>query len=601
MKKTKRIIYVFNPEADYALAEFKDSYTPPASVVNLRKRLAPDQLRYAGPEDFILFLDTPAMNPEKMIDKRCIYPDNSSYFFKEMASHPEDYEFRPWNWTPDLVSTLRRWGAPESLLPDRKRLELIRSLSDRATTIEFNRELNRNLETSGLKNHLSPLPLRFENVEEALAWKKKKGKVFFKYPWSSSGRGVLLADDTIDDEKLTQWLRGGIRRQGHVIGETFFDDKKIDFATEWKLESGKAKFLGISLFEATVDGHYIRNILKTQKEVIALIRNDAPEFTFKFIEAQKDALEKVAPEYSGFVGIDMMADSEGRIRGGVELNFRMTMGIAALLENAQKDKIFMVTNNQGITKPKIIILGKGNVGSHLAEAFFRAGEDVELLSAREKNLSFNQATHIIIAVKDRAIKEVSEMICNKISALPVNERPIVVHTSGSIPISVLTEALPAGTPLGVFYPMQTFTKGVEMDYTTIPFLLEASDPQTLLLLKELASPISNDIVEADSEVRAAYHIAAVLTCNFTNHLCSIASDYLAEKGLEFRILLPLLEQTVAKLRTSTPQEAQTGPAARGDQKVIDYHLSKLAQSPHISEIYRLLSQSISNYSKNGEE
>ncbi|MDE6273301.1 MAG: DUF2520 domain-containing protein [Muribaculaceae bacterium] len=587
----KRFIYIFNPEADYALAEYKESYTPPAAVVKLRKNLALDQLRYARPEDFLLLLDNPSDFTE-VSDDRLIIPEKAKSFFRKIAHEAEDFEIRPWNWTPDLVGRMRRWGCPEVLLPTKEHLDLIRRLSDRATTIDFNRELNRNLEKKGLGLHASPLPMVFEDEDKAIEWKKSSDKVFFKYPWSSSGRGVLSADESISDQKLRQWLSGGIRRQGHIMGELFFEDKNLDFATEWEMRDGKANFLGISLFYASADGHYLNNDIRPQREIRKKIMESAKDFSFDFILTQKEALEKIAGDYSGFVGIDMMADGEGRIRGGVELNFRLTMGIAALLEESRG-----ISADSAHPATKILILGNGNVGSHLANAFFLSGIDVELHSSRSQDYSLDGISHVIIAVKDDAIPEVASAVSAKIKNLRDGKAPIVVHTSGSISISCLEEILPEGVPYGVFYPMQTFTRGVSMNYSSIPFLLEASNSETFRNLREIALLISETAIEADSSVRASYHIGAVLTCNFANHLCSLASDFLSSKGLDFKILMPLLEQTIAKLMTSTPQESQTGPASRGDLTVVDYHLDKLEMYPHIREIYSLLSNSIHEYSK----
>ena len=378
----KTAIHIFNPEADYALAEFKESYTPPAPVVKLRRSLALTPLRFARPEDYILILDNPdtllsdspdkadkqykptnadkSNNSDKLdksdelnysdkldksdeldnSDNRIITPARFKEFFRKVSERSEEYEIRPWNWTPDLRHRLRHAGAPESLLPSDETLLRIRAIASRSTTIPFNEALNIRLPEKGLSKHISPLPLRFEDVDDAMGWWKKTGeKAFFKYPWSSSGRGVMLADLNLPAAKLKQWIAGGIRKQGYVMAETFFP-KSIDFATEWQITDGKASFIGLSLFSASENGNYISNEVGRQSELLKIISGVAPDFNQDFIEAQRDSLDQViagiAPGYNGYAGIDMMASANGRIRGGVELNFRMTMGIVALLENNQK-------------------------------------------------------------------------------------------------------------------------------------------------------------------------------------------------------------------------------------------------------------------------
>ena len=66
---------------------------------------------------------------------------------------------------------------------------------------------------------------------------------------------------------------------------------------------------------------------------------------------------------------------------------------------------------------------------------------------------------------------------------------------------------------------------------------------------------------------------------------------MAEQGVPFKILFPLIEETFAKIHTLTPHEAQTGPALRWDENVMQWHMAMLHDSRH-REIYRLLSESI---------
>lgn len=245
---------------------------------------------------------------------------------------------------------------------------------------------------------------------------------------------------------------------------------------------------------------------------------------------------------------------------------------------------------------RILIIGEGNVGSHLLTALRQKGIEAKTTSSRGDCYPVANADIAIISVRDDAIPEVAAKLAMTIHdtehARKSGKPVLVAHTSGSVPLSALTVALPSATPCGVFYPMQTFTKGVAMSYSDIPFLIEGSDEEAASRLTALAKEISDDVTAADSDIRADYHIGAVLTCNFANHLCALADDYLSSKGLEFRTLLPLLRQTLSKLSTTAPRDAQTGPAARGDSKVIEKHLSRIAGNPQISAVYRLLSDSI---------
>lgn len=240
---------------------------------------------------------------------------------------------------------------------------------------------------------------------------------------------------------------------------------------------------------------------------------------------------------------------------------------------------------------KVNIIGSGNVAFHLLKAFRDAGlEDVYSVEPHSLQGLHTDSDVSLIAVSDAAIPEV-------IAHLP-EMKGIIAHTSGSTPLSVFEES--GIRNFGVFYPMQTFSKSKPLDYKKIPFYVEGSDKEAAQTLFILASIISPIVRYADSLQRRALHIAAVLSCNFVNHLWTLSSLFLKENGLDFADFLPLIEETLDKVKTLSPKEAQTGPAVRGDMNIVHSHLDLLNDKPHIKEIYRLLSESIYNIHHNHE-
>ena len=145
---------------------------------------------------------------------------------------------------------------------------------------------------------------------------------------------------------------------------------------------------------------------------------------------------------------------------------------------------------------------------------------------------------------------------------------------------------------GVFYPMQTFSKQREVDFREIPFFIEAKKSEDVELLKAIAATLSENVYEATSEQRKSLHLAAVLICNFTNHMYALAADLLEKYNLPFDVMLPLIDETARKVHELTPLDAQTGPAVRYDENVISNHLAMLADSPALQQIYKLMSKSI---------
>ena len=103
--------------------------------------------------------------------------------------------------------------------------------------------------------------------------------------------------------------------------------------------------------------------------------------------------------------------------------------------------------------------------------------------------------------------------------------------------------------------------------------------------------MSEKVIKINTEQRKRLHIAAVFSCNFTNYLFSISEEILTKGNSEFNLLLPIIKQTVEKLNNNKPSAVQTGPAKRGDIKVIQNHLNSL-KDKQTREIYRLISNAI---------
>lgn len=246
----------------------------------------------------------------------------------------------------------------------------------------------------------------------------------------------------------------------------------------------------------------------------------------------------------------------------------------------------------------VVLLGTGNVATHLFHAF-SASENIEIrqiYNHSEESLSFFPAnikttTSInelldadiyILALKDDVISKIAPHLKSK--------KGLVAHTSGAVSL----EALKDLERNGVFYPLQTFSKELQVDYRKIPFCIEATHPEDLELLKEMAGEISEKMYEISSPQRKKLHLAAVFVCNFVNHMYSIGEDICEENDIPFEILWPLIQATARKVYTSSPKSVQTGPAIRNDQTTINAHLDLISKQEN-KEIYKLLTQAIQNF------
>lgn len=236
---------------------------------------------------------------------------------------------------------------------------------------------------------------------------------------------------------------------------------------------------------------------------------------------------------------------------------------------------------------KIDVIGRGNVGTHLCKAL-QGNADVNPVAPRTLDGIRGDADIYLISVSDDAISDVAENLKHR-----VNESSIVAHTSGTTPLSAIS---PLFANSGVFYPLQTFSKDVELDYIEIPFFIEGSSAEVSNILKEAAKAVSKHVYEADSENRKSLHIASVFACNFVNHLWTLSDKYLTDRGLSFDMLRPLITETCRKACRMRPYEAQTGPAVRRDTVTITSHEKSLAENPGYLKIYEMLTHSIMNNS-----
>ena len=166
---------------------------------------------------------------------------------------------------------------------------------------------------------------------------------------------------------------------------------------------------------------------------------------------------------------------------------------------------------------------------------------------------------------------------------------LIIHTSGSVQLN----RLPA-EKRGVFYPLQTFTKGKRVDWSKIPICIETENETDHKTLQKIGKALNATVYDISSQQRKKLHLSAVLVNNFTNHLFAIAHEICKEHDLSFDLLMPLISETVDKVRHLSPNEAQTGPARRNDAKTLQQHLEQLKPQVH-KNIYESMSASIKTY------
>lgn len=255
---------------------------------------------------------------------------------------------------------------------------------------------------------------------------------------------------------------------------------------------------------------------------------------------------------------------------------------------------------------KIAMIGAGNLATQLGQALLRAGHDILQVYSRtmdaanqlaqriggapvtDTNLLVYDADAYIFAVRDDALVELIPKVCHG------REQRVFLHTAGSVAMDVFQ-----GMALhyGVLYPLQTFSKTRNVDFTNIPCFIESNDDFARQTTAHLAHSVSQDVRPLSSEQRKYVHLAAVWACNFVNHCYDVAEQVLQRQHIPFDVLLPLIDETAQKVHELQPGKAQTGPAIRYDENIIREQAQLMKQNPLEKDLYERLSVSIHQSNK----
>ncbi|WP_341226161.1 Rossmann-like and DUF2520 domain-containing protein [uncultured Arcticibacterium sp.] len=258
----------------------------------------------------------------------------------------------------------------------------------------------------------------------------------------------------------------------------------------------------------------------------------------------------------------------------------------------------------------VSIIGAGNLAWHLVNVFEELDVRVAEVYARKKknaesitgylydvnvktDLDFSDSPSklFVLAVSDDAIEIVAKQII-----LPNDS--ILVHTSGAKGMDVLNFAKFQNLSLnvGVFYPLMTFSKGIKVDFKLIPLCIEAENESSLKILRKLALSISDKVDVIDSEQRVILHVAAVFSCNFTNHMWALGKEIADDAALDFEMLKPLINETFKKaMKAVHPANVQTGPAVRDDFSTIEKHRNIIKEDEELLRVYDSLTKSIQDW------
>lgn len=254
---------------------------------------------------------------------------------------------------------------------------------------------------------------------------------------------------------------------------------------------------------------------------------------------------------------------------------------------------------QAAKTQEIVIIGAGRLATHLGLAFDKAGLNVVQVYNRtpEKGrrlavkigASFATDIQDIILNADVYILAVADSVLEDLALKLHMKNKLVVHTSGTMQMDILA---PISKNIGVFYPVQTFSQGNRIDFRKIPVCIEGNSKASEEKLTILAKKLTQSVHCLNSDKRRLLHLGAVFACNFTNFMFAVTEEFLLAHEIPFSLLEPLILQTARNAKRGNLFQSQTGPAMRGDLKVLDKHRELLSGYPDYLEIYNLISENI---------
>ncbi len=278
----------------------------------------------------------------------------------------------------------------------------------------------------------------------------------------------------------------------------------------------------------------------------------------------------------------------------------------------------------------IVFIGAGNLATSLSVAFQQAHHTISQVYSRTMDSARTLARQLgptiaytnslqaldpsadlyVFAVVDSVMESLAAEVACALAGR-TRHTPLFVHTACTHALQVLSPLSTVGH-IGVFYPFQAFSRQRLVDLTHTPFFIEGDSPDTLQALRSTAMQLTDKVYTATYEQRLHLHLAGVMSNNFTNCLFAISGELLEKAGLPFDILLPALDETVRKVHTLSPRQAQSGPARRGDSITIEKHLRLLDRFseqeaetdtdsdpslPSLQAVYRFFTHNIQSHKK----
>ena len=276
-------------------------------------------------------------------------------------------------------------------------------------------------------------------------------------------------------------------------------------------------------------------------------------------------------------------------------------------------------------KPRIAIVGAGNLAGALAVALHAAGYRIGEIISRDKKPSLRraaglakqvgasvirinqaridraridqariQAKIVWFCVPDSAIASTGNSLRNSIDWTGKT----ALHSSGALTADALTILGRKGATLASVHPMMTFVPGSRPSFVGIPFAIEG-DKMAASVARHIVRDLKGQAYPIRAEDKAAYHAWGTFASPLVTALLATTEHAAAAAGIKRKAahkrVLPIIAQTIANYSSCGAAEGFSGPLARGDVETVKRHLQALAKFPVEREVYVALAKAALRY------
>lgn len=197
-----------------------------------------------------------------------------------------------------------------------------------------------------------------------------------------------------------------------------------------------------------------------------------------------------------------------------------------------------------------------------------------------------ETDHVILCVTDSALPSLAEQLRRS----DFSGR-CVLHTSGGVGLTPFASLSEHGVATGVLHPLQTVPKP-EDGVADLPgsYFAIGGDARAVQWANEIVTLLDGHALWINADAWPLYHAAAVMASNYQCALMDSALELLAHSGIDrdsaLSALGPIVRAAAQNVLANGPQNALTGPIARGDAGTVKTHLAALAAvSPETRNLY----------------